>query len=67
VRFVTRCRRAFDLTPFGPRVREHAEEWSSLGLDWSVDPIHPNYGKALTWASFPNPRVVGSDLRLGDG
>jgi len=42
----------FDLTVFGPRVQEHAAEWDSLGLDWAVAPIHPNYGKALTWATF---------------
>jgi hypothetical protein len=43
---------AFDLTAFGPRVQEHSEVWDSLGLDWAVGPIHPNYGKALTSATF---------------
>jgi hypothetical protein len=43
---------AFDLRAFGPRIQEHAEEWDSLGLEWTVGPIHPNYGKALTSATF---------------
>ena len=42
----------FDLASFGLRVQDQAEEWDSLGLDWAVGPIHPNYGKALTSATF---------------
>lgn len=45
---------AFDLAAFGPRVREHAGEWDALGLEWRVGPIHPNYGKAVTGATFQN-------------
>lgn len=42
----------FDLTTFAPRVEAHSHAWDSLDLTWSVSPIHPNYGKAMTWASF---------------
>lgn len=43
---------AFDLTAFGSRIQDHAEEWDSLGLDWNVGPIDLNPSKASTRADF---------------
>jgi len=63
----------FDLTAFGPRVREHAEEWNSLGLDWSVDPIHLPLvaGRSAPKGDIPDPRsdVANGFVRadVGDG
>lgn len=45
---------AFDLEMFAPRVRQHADEWDLLGFDWSIGPIEPNHGKAITSATFEN-------------
>jgi hypothetical protein len=43
---------AFDLTVLGTQVRVRAAEWEVIGLTWSVAPVHPNYGKAVTWVDF---------------
>jgi hypothetical protein len=43
---------AFDLTELGTQVRERTAEWEALGLTFSVAPVHPNYGKAITWVDF---------------
>lgn len=48
------CPVAFDLEMFAPRIRQHAHEWDRLGLDWSIGPIQPNHGKAVTSATFEN-------------
>lgn len=42
----------FDLTALGSKVRERTAEWDALGLAWTIRPIHPNYGKAMTSADF---------------
>ncbi|MCU1668894.1 MAG: hypothetical protein JWP40_1821 [Blastococcus sp.] len=42
----------FDINAFEPSVRDYHADWASLGLAWAVGPIHPNYGKALTSATF---------------
>ena len=49
---------AFDLAAFGPRVGERAGDWDSLGLDWMVGSIAPNYCKALTGATFQNAEWI---------
>ena len=47
---------AFDLRDFRVGVEGHAHEWDALGLKWSLGPIHPNYGKAVTSATFEGDR-----------
>lgn len=42
----------FDLTLLRPGVRLRSEAWDSLGLNWTVGPIHPNHGKPVTSADF---------------
>jgi hypothetical protein len=47
----------FDINAFGPSVHDRDGERTSLGLVWAVGPIHPNYGKALTSATFEGAGV----------
>jgi hypothetical protein len=42
----------FDINVFEPSMRAHAAEWASLGLAWAVGPIHDEYSKAQTMATF---------------
>lgn len=43
---------AFDLQTFEPRIRTLRSEWDALGLRWTVWPISPNHGKAVTRVEF---------------
>lgn len=53
---------AFNLEMFAPQVRHRAREWDALGLDWSVGPIEPNHGKAITSATFENAEWLAEIL-----
>lgn len=44
----------FDLAIFAPRVQSHSLTWDALDLAWSLRPVYPNHGKAMTGASFEN-------------
>ena len=43
---------ATDLTGFESRIRAHQNEWDALPLTFTVKPISPNYGKAVTSSEF---------------
>jgi hypothetical protein len=42
----------FDLTGLAERIRMRAADWQSLSVSWTERGISPNYGKAMTSASF---------------
>lgn len=43
---------AFELQTFEPAIRTLRWEWDALRLRWTVWPISPNHGKAVTRAEF---------------
>lgn len=49
----------FDLTDLAERIRKRAADWRSLSLSWTEREISPNYGKAMTGASFECEGWIG--------
>jgi hypothetical protein len=49
----------FDLTGLAERLRKHAPDWQGLSLSWTDREISPNYGKAITGASFEGAGWIG--------
>lgn len=49
----------FDLTGLAERIRVRAADWRSLSLSWTESEISPNYGKAMTRASFECEHWIG--------
>lgn len=43
---------AFNMQTFEPAIRTLRREWDALELRWTVSPISPNHGKAVTRAEF---------------
>lgn len=52
----------FDLTGLAERIRGRAADWQSLSLSWTERDISPNYGKAMTSASFECEQWIGEIL-----
>jgi hypothetical protein len=49
----------FDLTGLAERIGKHAADWHGLSLSWTDREISPNYGKAITGASFEGAGWIG--------
>ncbi|TIC82589.1 hypothetical protein [Nocardioides sp. GY 10127] len=51
---------SIDLAAFEPAVHRFADAWATCGAVWTVKPIDPNHGKALTLAEFDSDSWLAS-------
>lgn len=51
-----------DLAALAERIRVRAADWQALSLSWTERGISPNYGKAMTSASFECEQWIGEIL-----
>ncbi|MEI5674413.1 MULTISPECIES: hypothetical protein [unclassified Nocardioides] len=51
---------AFALTDFEPCIRSHQHEWTAMSVEVRVNPISPNYGKAISTTEFESADWLAS-------
>jgi hypothetical protein len=49
----------FDLEQLAPALERRAGAWTSLGVEWAVEPVAPNHGKPVVVARFESVSWLG--------
>ena len=49
----------FDLERVAPAIHLRATVWESLGVEWTLEPVAPNYGKPVVVARFESGSWLG--------